>query len=94
MKVEPKNIKRYYFLNGKEEVHEVSYVIVPLLPEEQRKPFKKWLINEGKTPPLITEETYYRFDCAFYHDYEEWYEWYNRDIISKYANTSFFPKMI
>jgi hypothetical protein len=75
MKAEPKQVKHFFFdENGKEGVYEVSYVVIPLLPEDQQKSFNEWIEkDENIDMVLIPEEAYYQWDCAFYNDYENWY---------------------
>ena len=83
MKAESKSVKYFFFdeeaTEKTEKLHQIDYVVIPLLPEEQRKTFDNWLQKiDDIVYPLIPEESIYQFDCAFYNDYEKWYESWNK----------------
>lgn len=49
----------------------IAYICISELPEEEQERFKKWLLHEGQTQPVIDEEPI-EFDCAYAWDYELW----------------------
>lgn len=75
MKAEKKTVKHFFFDEcRKEQLFEIDYVVIPLLPKEQIEEFEKYLDKFNPERPLVVEEGYYQWECASYKDYEEWYE--------------------
>ncbi|WP_090997967.1 hypothetical protein [Pedobacter insulae] len=49
----------------------VAYIRISELPQHEQELFRKWLLADGQTRPVIEEETD-PLDCAYPWDYELW----------------------
>lgn len=63
-----KNKKSFKPIVYWDEKHTIQYILVSELPEEERKPFCKWMI--GQTCPLI--EGREMTDTVYPWDYDRW----------------------
>ena len=61
MKAKPKYLNKY-----------APYIVIADLPAEQQTPLNEWLKNQ--TREAIEEEGENKYNCCFYHDYNNWYE--------------------
>lgn len=53
---------------------EIPYIFIDELPEEQQKPFRKWLY--GQTCPLIEDQP--KRSAAYIHDYKNWLHYHEK----------------
>jgi hypothetical protein len=58
-------------------IKNVDYIVISELPEEEQKPFRKWLV--GQTLPLIEEESKNKYNCAYKWDYDKWLSYYRKN---------------
>ena len=66
------------------EITGLHYVVLEELPEDQQRPFSFWL--EGQTmPAVVAEDIKYGKPvlCAYYEDYEKWYEAWRKGKIAE-----------